>query len=250
MNDFGRQTTDQRRTDTRPSTHRAAPIPSLRTDTRAGWQRWTISFGATAAALIIIVVAVTLFNMRPHPSGASSTSVSATQTAQAQSHPGAAIGGVRDGRLDGLTDGRLGDWHTCWAGTYPTPAGGATPSSVVIFYHYNGSEWVQEWRHSGDSEPTGVGGDPYLKMLSPTDGWAYDGAGSHYCITMGQPGVRPPSAFPAERTSTFRRLTWFRQPQGWVGGGCQRRPREQWSDTLRTLRWRAMDARDNREFAH
>lgn len=164
VNDFGRQT----------PAHRPAPIPSLRTDTRPGWSRWTISFGAMAMTLIVIVVAVTLFNMRPHPSGATSaTHASATQTAQAQSHTGAPIGGVvmavsMDSPTDGWAIGLPGS-----AGTYPTPAGGNAPSSVALFYHYNGSAWAQEAPIGGFQfvNPSGL----YLKMLSPTNGWAFDG---------------------------------------------------------------------------
>ncbi|HEX8731429.1 MAG TPA: hypothetical protein VF725_05155, partial [Ktedonobacterales bacterium] len=151
---------------------------------RLGWSRWTTPFATVAVALVVIVVAATLFSLRGRPSGgtgSNSTHANATATALAQAQPGSVNGGVvmaisMDSSTDGWAIGLPGS-----AGMYPTPSGGNAAEGVAIFYHYTGSKWVQKGSVAGFNAD-GVGIGVYLKMLSPTDGWAYDGAGSllHY----------------------------------------------------------------------
>ncbi|MGH2501085.1 MAG: hypothetical protein ACRDID_01080, partial [Ktedonobacterales bacterium] len=156
---------------------KAAAIPSLRgPETRLGWSRGALSFGAAATALIVIVVAATLFSLRGRPSGGvGSGHANATTTALAQlggvngSVTGGAVMGVSmDSPTDGWAVGQPGS-----GSANPTPAGGNTPTTEAVFYHFNGSVWVQAARVATFQSVTGDG--IYLKMLSPSDGWAYDG---------------------------------------------------------------------------
>jgi len=165
-----------RHDDTSAPTRRVAPSSTL--DARLGWQRWTVGFGAVAVTLVVIVIAATLFSMRARLSPTPATGAAATQTAQAQSHLNAAHGVVVAISMDSPTDGWAISQHSA-SSLPPTPSGGNTPSGVD-FYHYNGSAWVLTQSFPQFQPRDGLLPGVYLKMFSPTDGWAY---GWNYMIS-------------------------------------------------------------------
>lgn len=184
MNERDRLTPSQRGAGTSAPTRKAA-IPSLRgPDTRSGWSRWTAPFATVAVALVVIVVAATLFSLRGNPgsgTGSHSTHANATATALAQTQIGNVNGGaVLAVSMDSPTDG----WAVGLPGNsaaHPTPSSSNGPTPSAVLYHYNGSVWVQS-ASVADFQPPVGSADVYLKMLSPTDGWLFDGDRSllHY----------------------------------------------------------------------
>ncbi|HEX8726974.1 MAG TPA: hypothetical protein VF739_00035, partial [Ktedonobacterales bacterium] len=166
---------------------------------RLGWSRWTTPFATVAVALVVIVVAATLFSLRGRPSGgtgSNSTHANATATALAQAQPGSVNGGFvlavsMDSPTDGWAIGQPGDTPA-----HPTPSSGGAPAPSAVLYHYNGSAWVQSASVANFQLGGGIG-DAYFKMLSPTDGWAFDGDRSlyHYdgsawrAVAISLPGV-------------------------------------------------------------
>ncbi len=208
--------TDRRDDVSAPSREVATP-PTL----RPGRQQWKAGLGAAAVALVVIVIAATLFSMRSHLSPVKTTGAAATQTTQG--HAGGSVTAISmDSPTDGWAIGRPDA-----SIVPPTPSGGSAgaAASSAIFYHFNGSAWVQAALVHG-FDPTGAGDafGVYIKMLSPTDGWAFDG-GAHLlrydgtawrAATIGLSG--------SEQVVYVQTLTMISPTDGWaaarVNGGA------------------------------
>lgn len=188
---------------------RLAAIPSLRPgpDERLGWQRWTVGFSATAAAVIVAVIAVTLFGSHGRPS-ASRTAAAATQTASAQAHAGAtASGPLIAVSMASATDG--------WAiGNASWQQGGDSQTAVAAFYHYDGAQW-RLVQHVKGFDAFGGPNQISLRMLSPTDGWAFDGAQAlHYDGTTWRAVTITPKG--NERVTRLMALDMVSPSEGWA----------------------------------
>lgn len=129
-------------------------------------QALTLSFSATAAAVVLIVIVVSLFGVHWRLTGTHTTAKPIANARGQVFLPGYST--LVAISMDSPTDG--------WALGDATPQSGSGGIAAAGFYHFDGVHWRLAQRISGVNI-TGVN-SATLTMFSHSNGWAYDGLGS------------------------------------------------------------------------